>query len=148
MRLRLDGGRVSDCTLSSTGQAPREWSSFACRLVSAEIGHFLNGREREVRATTIIVELIPAGEEPMPPETGSARLSGSRRTEFRLSGGGDLGDCRLVRDQGFAPRTFEYSGRCGLFLSQTWLVPGRESARAGAIEISVWVEEGGDARGD
>lgn len=141
VRLRLDGGRVSECTLSSTGRAPREWSGFACRMVSAEIAHFLNGRERAARAATIIVELIPAGEEAMPPGTGSARLSASRRTEFRLSGAGELSDCRLVRDQGFAPRTFEYSGRCGLFLSQAWLVPGRESPRAGALEINVWVEE-------
>jgi hypothetical protein len=144
--LRLEAGRVSSCLLMRTGAVPREWSGFACRLAGAEIGHFLNGRQHRARDATIVVELIPAGAAAMPSgETGAP--AARRWTEFQLNRRGDLSDCRLVRDQGFGPRTFEYSGPCGLFLSQTWLRPGsdRDSPRAGAIEISVWVVEGEDA---
>lgn len=143
--LRLEEGRVTSCLLMRTGAVPREWSGFACRIAGAEIGHFLNGRQHLAREATIMVQLIPAGAAPMPGESGPPVAR--RRTEFQLNRRGELRDCRLVRDQGFGPRTFEYSGPCGLFLSQAWIRPGSgpDSPRAGAIEIDVWVEERGDA---
>ncbi|HET9426755.1 MAG TPA: energy transducer TonB [Allosphingosinicella sp.] len=140
--LDLSNGQASNCRLTRTGAVPREWMRFACITLVGERAHFLGDHLATARRATILVEMQPDGAVPMTEAAGAGRLVARRRTSFQVDRGGEIEGCRTTIDQGFGPRMLEYSGECGLFLTQAWLERGpREDAPgSGAIEIRVFVE--------
>lgn len=137
--LTLRAGRVIDCRISELGNVPPEWSRAACRIIAGDAGYFLADNRERTRRATVSITLRPPGDAtdwPRPP----GRLVATRRTEFKLLGNGDPSDCRVTRDDGFGRRSFDYSGRCGLFLTQTWLArgAGEPDSEPSAVEIDVF----------
>jgi TonB family protein len=141
--LRLSNGEASDCRLTRTGRVPREWMRFACITLVGERVHFLGEHLANARRATILVEMQPDGAAPIAEAGAPGQLIARRRTTFRVDRDGDVSDCRTVIDHGFGPRALDYSGDCGLFLTQSWLERGaaEDSPGSGAIEIRVFVEE-------
>jgi TonB family protein len=137
----LRAGQPTGCRLDRSGAVPREWMRFACITLTGEAGHFLGRHLATARRATIQVEIQPTGS-----QASAVRPQGSliarRRTAFRINSDGQPTGCRTELDEGFGPRVLEYSGECGLFLTQAWIQRDEEedSPIGGVIEIRVYVE--------
>jgi len=98
---------------------------------------------RGAHRATVVLELIPAGAAAAADGVPPGRLTATRRTAFEVDRRGEVSHCRALVNRGFGVRTLDYSGPCGLFLSQAWIRRGggEDAPRAGAFEIRVYVED-------
>jgi TonB family protein len=139
--LDVAGGLVTGCRTERSDAVPREWPRYACRVMDSTVSHYFGDSLATARRATILLDLVPRGMEP-PAPAPPGRLVARRRTEFEVTRGGKLRNCRTTLDEGFAPLLRDHSGPCSLFLTRAWLRrgKGRDAPDAGALITRTYVE--------
>jgi TonB family protein len=137
----LVGGHAEGCRAEGRGGVPPAWARSGCRIVAGDPRFFLGEGLAGARRATVVVTLRPPRDATIWTAPAGTRLA-VRRTEFLLSKQGDPSECRTAENRGFGTPRFDYSGPCGLFLTQAWLRPaeGQTSTDRGAVEIESYVE--------
>jgi len=134
-------GHAANCRTSVEGSVQPAWAKTGCRMVGGDLGYFLGAARDSARHAAVTVTVRPSGDTTRWPAAQGTPIA-RRRTEFALTEEGDPIDCRTVAESGFGPHGFDYSGPCGLFLTQSWLEPaaGQGLEDRGAVEIETYVE--------
>jgi TonB family protein len=141
VRLRLARGAVTDCRLEPHGPVPPEWTKLACRVVTAEVSYFLNGRRSTASAATLVFGVEPGGAETAAAEPGEPAPAAEWRSAFSLEPNGDVTACRLVVDRGFGPVPDNHQSSCGFFLTRAWFTPaGPEAPATGIYSLKVYID--------
>ena len=138
--LRLEGGRISSCTVSGGGPLHRHWAGFACATFRGSQDYYLGPNRFGADRATILVDLVPAGAAPQPLPARAGRLVATRRTEFTLSRSGDPQGCTTAIERGFGPPGVIAVDSCGFFFARGLeFVDAEEDApqRRGAVELRV-----------
>lgn len=140
--LTLDGGAVTECTIKSDGNVPREWRRLACRVLTEGTDYYLRDSRLSAHRATVLIQLAPDGGDATAAETPPGRLVAEHKVEFALGRRRGVHDCRAISVEGFGQPRVDHDTPCGFFLTSAWIRPSPqpEAPREGVFTLRVYVE--------